>query len=167
MNAGEVLRIVDAIHRDKNINKEIVFQAIEAALVSAAKKQYGEDQEIVLQIDRHDGAITGTHNGVALDPEETMGRIVAQTAKQVIIQKIREAERDALYDEYFEQIGQLVSGIVQRYEGSAATVSLGNSEALLPRSEQIPGETHHPNERVRATVCEVRKAGSRVKIILS
>ena len=96
-----------------------------------------------------------------------MGRIVAQTAKQVIIQKIREAERDALYDEYFEQIGQLVSGIVQRYEGSAATVSLGNSEALLPRSEQIPGETHHPNERVRATVCEVRKAGSRVKIILS
>ncbi|HEX4000106.1 MAG TPA: transcription termination factor NusA [Pirellulales bacterium] len=167
MNAGEVLRIVDAIHRDKNIGKEIVFQAIEAALVSAAKKQYGEDQEIVLNIDRKDGAISGTHNGVPLDPEETMGRIVAQTAKQVIIQKIREAERDALYDEYFEQIGQLVSGIVQRYEGSAATVSLGNSEALLPRSEQIPGETHHPNERVRATVCEVRKAGSRVKIILS
>jgi transcription termination/antitermination protein NusA len=167
MNASEVLRIVDAIHRDKNIDKEIVVQAIEAALVSAAKKQYGEDQEIVLQIDRHNGAISGTHNGVPLDPEETMGRIVAQTAKQVIIQKIREAERDALYDEYFEQIGQLVSGIVQRYEGSAATVSLGNSEALLPRSEQIPGETHHPNERVRATVCEVRKAGSRVKIILS
>ena len=100
MNASEVLRIVDAIHRDKNINKEIVFQAIEAALVSAAKKQYGEEQEIVLQIDRKDGAISGTHNGVPMDPEETMGRIVAQTAKQVIIQKIREAERDALYDEY-------------------------------------------------------------------
>ncbi len=167
MNASEVLRIVDAIHRDKNIDKEIVFQAIEAALISAAKKQYGEDQEIVLNIDRVDGAISGTHNGVPLDPEEAMGRIVAQTAKQVIIQKIREAERDALYDEYNELLGQMVSGIVQRYEGSAATVSLGNSEALLPRSEQIPGETHHPNERVRATVCEVRKAGSRVKIILS
>jgi N utilization substance protein A len=167
MNAGEVLRIVDAIHRDKNIDKEIVFQAIEAALISAAKKQYGEDQEVILNIDRVDGAITGSHNGVPLDPEETMGRIVAQTAKQVIIQKIREAERDALYDEYFELIGQMVSGIVQRYEGSAATVSMGNTEALLPRSEQIPGETHHPNERVRATVCEVRKAGSRVKIILS
>ena len=167
MNASEVLRVVDAIHRDKNINKEIVFQAIEAALISAAKKQYGEDQEILLQIDRHDGAISGTHNGVPLDPEETMGRIVAQTAKQVIIQKIREAERDALYDEYNELIGQMVSGIVQRYEGNAATVSLTNVEALLPRSEQIPGETHHPNERVRATVCEVRKAGSRVKIILS
>jgi N utilization substance protein A len=167
MNASEVLRIVDAIHRDKNIDKEIVFQAIEAALISAAKKQYGEDQEIVLNIDRRDGSISGTHNGVPLDPEEAMGRIVAQTAKQVIIQKIREAERDALYDEYNELLGQMVSGVVQRYEGGAATVSLGNSEAILPRSEQIPGETHHPNERVRATVCEVRKAGSRVKIILS
>ena len=167
MNATEVLRIVDAIHRDKNIDKEIVFQAIEAALISAAKKQYGEDQEIVLNIDRKDGAISGSHNGVPLDPEETMGRIVAQTAKQVIIQKIREAERDALYDEYNEQMGQMMSGIVQRYEGGAATVSLGNTEALLPRSEQIPGESHHPNERVRATICEVRKAGTRVKIILS
>src|SRR5258708_37345037 len=99
MNATEVLRIVDAIHRDKNINKEIVFQAIEAALVSAAKKQYGEDQEIELHIDRQDGAIAGTHNGVPMDPEETMGRIVAQTAKQVIIQKNRESERAALFDE--------------------------------------------------------------------
>jgi N utilization substance protein A len=85
----------------------------------------------------------------------------------VIIQKIREAERDALYDEYDREIGQLVTGIVQRYEWGAATVSLNNSEAILPRSEQIPGETHHANERVRATVFEVKKVGSRVKIILS
>ena len=167
MNANEVLRIVDAIHRDKNIDKEIVFQAIEAALVSAAKKQYGEEQDIVVHIDRKDGSISGTHNGVPLDPEETVGRIVAQTAKQVIIQKIREAERDALYDEYHELIGQMITGVVQRYEGGAATVSLNNVEAILPRSEQIPGETHHPNERVRATVFEVRKVGSRVKVILS
>ena len=138
MNANEVLRIVDAIHRDKNIDKEIVFQAIEAALISAAKKQYGEDQEIVLNIDRQDGTISGTHNGVPLDPEEAMGRIVAQTAKQVIIQKIREAERDALFDEYHEQIGQMISGVVQRYEGGAATVSLGNSEAILPVANKSP-----------------------------
>ncbi len=84
-----------------------------------------------------------------------------------MIQKIREAERDALYDEYHELIGQMVTGVVQRYEGGAATVQLTNVEAILPRSEQIPGETHHPNERVRATVFEVRKAGSRVKVILS
>jgi N utilization substance protein A len=169
MNANEVLRIVDAIHRDKNIDKEIVFQAIEAALISAAKKQYGELEDITMQIDRRDGTISGLRNGEALSAEETerIGRIGAQTAKQVIIQKIREAERDALFDEYQEQIGQMMSGVVQRFEGGVATVSLGNTEALLPKSEQIPGETHHPNERVRATVFEVKKAGSRVKIILS
>ena len=167
MNANELLRIVDAIHRDKNVDKEVVFTAIEAALVSAAKKQYGEEEDIIVHIDRKDGSISGTHNGTPLDPEETVGRIGAQTAKQVMIQKIREAERDALYDEYHELIGQMITGVVQRYEGGAATVSLTNVEAILPRSEQIPGETHHPNERVRSTVFEVRKAGSRVKVILS
>jgi len=167
MNPSELLRIIDTIHREKNIEKEVVFQAIEAALVSAAKKQYGEDQEVVVGIDRADGSISGTHNGQPLDESETLGRIVAQTAKQVIIQKVREAERDALYDEYEKEKNQLVTGVVQRYEGGAATVALQNCEAILPRSEQIPGETHHANERVRATVFEVKKAGSRVKVILS
>ena len=96
MNPGEILRIVDAIHRDKNIDKDIVFTAIESALVSAARKNYGEEAEIEIHIDREDGSIQGTCDGQALDPEETVGRIGAQTAKQVIIQKIREAERDAL-----------------------------------------------------------------------
>lgn len=167
MNANEVLRIVDAIHRDKNIEKEIVFQAIEQALITAAKRHYGEDQDINVVIDRESGAISGTHNGTPLDSEETVGRIGAQTAKQVIIQKIREAERDALFDEYMALSGQMVTGVVQRYEGGAATVALPNCEAILPRSEQIPGETHHNNERVRTTVFEVKKVGSRVKIILS
>jgi N utilization substance protein A len=167
MNPSEVLRIVDAIHRDKNINKEIVFEGIEAALVSAAKKHYGEEADIVVNIDREDGSIRATHNGAELDSEETVGRIGAQTAKQVMIQKIREAERDALHDEYTELIGHMVSGVIQRYEGGAATVQLANVEAILPRGEQIPGETHHVNERVRTTVFEVRKSGSRVKVILS
>ncbi len=167
MNPSEVLRIVDAIHRDKNIDKEIVFEGIEAALISAAKKHFGEDQEIVVQINRQDGSIAGTRNGVPLDPTDMSERIGAQTAKQVMIQKIREAERDALYDEYDELRDQLVTGVIQRYDGGTATVALGNVEAILPKSEQIPGETHHNNERVRATVYEVRKQGSRVKIILS
>ncbi len=167
MNASEVLRIVDAIHRDKNIDKEIVFEGIEDALVSAAKKHYGEESDITVSIDRESGAITAVCDGEELDSEETVGRIGAQTAKQVMIQKIREAERDALYDEYSELQGEMVSGVVQRYEGGAATVALANVEAILPRSEQIPGEQHHVNERVRATVFEVRKAGSRVKVILS
>lgn len=167
MNPSEMLRLVDVIHREKNIDKEIVFQAIEAALATAARRRYGEDQEIVVHINRADGSITATRNGEPLDPEETGGRIGAQTAKQVIMQKVREAERDALYEEYEKEREQLVTGIVQRYEGGAATVALHNCEAILPRSEQIPGETHHANERVRATVCEVRKVGSRVKVILS
>ncbi len=167
MNPSEVLRIVDAIHRDKNIEKEIVFEGIEAALVSAAKKHYGEEAEIEVRIDRDAGTITASCDGEPLDSEETVGRIGAQTAKQVMIQKIREAERDALHDEYSELIGEMVSGIIQRYEGGAATVSLTNVEAILPRSERIPGETHHVNERVRTTVFEVRKSGSRVKVILS
>ncbi len=167
MNPNEVLRIVDAIHRDKNIDKEIVFEGIEAALVSAAKKHYGEEANIEVKINREDGSIAASLDGQPLDSEETVGRIGAQTAKQVMIQKIREAERDALFDEYTELQGQMVSGIIQRYEGGAATITLNNVEAILPRGEQIPGETHHVNERVRTTVFEVRKSGSRVKVILS
>ena len=102
MDPSELLRLVDTIHRDKNIDKEIVFEGIEAAIVSAAKKHYGEEEEIVVTINRSDGSISGTHNGVPLAPEEMAERIGAQTAKQVMIQKIREAERDALYDEYDE-----------------------------------------------------------------
>jgi len=167
MKPEEILRIVDAIHRDKNIDKEIVFQAIEAALVTALSRQYGETAQVTVAIDRADGKVTGTHDGQPLDTAELSGRIGAQTAKQVIIQKIREAERDAIHDEFEEQIGQMVSGVVSRFEGSTATVTLGGQEAILPRSEQIPGESYHPNERIRGTIFEVRKVGSRVKIILS
>ncbi|MDA1201707.1 MAG: transcription termination factor NusA [Planctomycetota bacterium] len=167
MKPEEILRIVDAIHRDKNIDKEFVFQAIEAALVTALARQYGETAEIVIAIDREDGTISGTHDGQPIESAELAGRIGAQTAKQVIIQKIREAERDAIHEEFEEQVGHMVSGVVTRFEGATATVTLGNQEAILPRSEQIPGEAYHPNERIRATIFEVRKVGSRVKIILS
>ena len=167
MKPDEILRIVDAIHRDKNIDKEFVFQAIEAALVTALARHYGEGSEIIVSIDRADGRVSGTHDGQPIESAELSGRIGAQTAKQVIIQKIREAERDAIHDEFEEQIGQMVSGVVTRFEGATATVQLGTNEAILPRSEQIPGESYHPNERIRATIFEVRKVGSRVKIILS
>jgi N utilization substance protein A len=168
MNPSEVLRIVDTIHRDKNIDKEIVFLGIEAALVTAAKRRYGEEVEVVVVIDRQTGKITGSHNGIMMSPEEISERIMAQTAKQVMIQKMREAQRDALYDEYHEQRDQLITGIVQRYDGGTATVSLPNDvEAILPKSEQIPGESHHNNERVRAIISDVRKSGTRVKIVLS
>ena len=167
MKPEEILRIVDAIHRDKNIDKEIVFQAIESALVTALHRHYGEEADVVVQIDRASGTIAGSHDGTPIDPDELTGRIGAQTAKQVIIQKIREAERDSIHDEFEEQVGQMISGVVTRFDGGVATVTLGATEAILPRSEQIPGESFHANERIRATIFEVRKVGSRVKIILS
>jgi N utilization substance protein A len=170
MNGSEVLRIVDAIHRDKNIDKEIVFEGIEQAIVSAARKHFGEESQIDVHIDRDNGEPAAAVNGQSLEKDEIgdlLGRIAAQTAKQVIIQKIREAERDALYDEYEALRGNIVTGVITRLEGGTATVNLGKVEGLLPRGEQIPGESHRVGERVRAVVIDVRKAGSRVRIILS
>ena len=167
MNANEVLRIVDSLHREKNIDKELVFRAIESAMVSAARKHYGEEAEIDFRIDRENGAIDGEVNGEKVEYEEIVGRIGAQTAKQVIIQKVREAERDALIEEFEQQIDQLVSGVIQRSDSGVTTVSLGSIEAILPRSEQIPDERYHANERIRAVIAEVKAQGSRVKVILS
>lgn len=166
MNPQDILRYVDSLHREKNIDKEIVFSAIESALQTAAKRQYGEDADLVVQLDRSTGRTIAVLDGQELG-EDQIGRIGAQTAKQVIIQKVREAERDALMLEYREQIGQMVSGQIGRADGGVATVQLGNVEAILPRSEQIPGESLHANERIRAVVYEVRAAGNRVRVVLS
>src|SRR3954466_1379317 len=162
----DLVRIVDSIHRDKNISKDILFEGIQSALATAAKKHYPDAAEILVSIDPDSGQIEATKDGARMDPAE-LGRIAAQTAKQAIIQKIREAERDSLFEEFEDQRGDLITGTVQRFEGGAVTVNLGKTDALLPRSEQIPGESHHPGERVRAVILDVRKVGQRVKIILS
>jgi N utilization substance protein A len=165
MNGADVLRIVDLMHREKNIPKEVIFEGIEAALQLATEKHYGDEEGIAVSINRDSGEIKAQKGEQTIDPE-LLGRIAAQSAKQVMIQKIREAECNALYDEYVGMKGELVHGTVQRFEGGA-TISLGKSEAILPRGEQIPGETHHVGERVKAVILEVRKVGHRVKIILS
>ncbi|MBL8869411.1 MAG: transcription termination factor NusA [Planctomycetaceae bacterium] len=166
MNPNELLRIVDSLHREKNIDSEIVFQAIEAALVTAAKRHYGENADITVRIARDSGVISAICDAQELNQDE-IGRIGAQTAKQVIIQKIREAERDSLMDEFAGQVGQMVTGVVQRSDRGITTVQLGNMEAILPRSEQIPGESYHNGDRIRAVIFEVKAAGNRVKVILS
>ncbi len=168
MDAQEILRMVDVIHRDKNIPKETVFSAIESALLLAAKKSLGDDAQVTVRVDRQTGAISGTHNGVPFDPDEFCFRIGAHAAKQVILQKIREAERDVLYEEFQKRINQLVSGVVQRIESGTVLISLGNNvEAVLPRQEQIRGESYHPSDRIRAVVYDVRKEGMRVRVYLS
>jgi N utilization substance protein A len=166
MNGADVLRIVDLMHREKNIPKDVIFEGIEAALQLATEKHYGDEEDIAISIDRDSGEIHAQKGEQVIDPA-LLGRIAAQSAKQVMIQKIREAECNAIFDEYAAMKGDLVHGTVQRFEGGAATVTLGKSEAILPRGEQIPGETHHVGERVKAVILEVRKVGHRVKIILS
>ena len=149
MNPTEVLRIVDAIHRDKNIDKEVVFEAIEAALVSAAKRHYGEEEDIAITIDREDGSISGTHNGVPLRPEEISERIAAQTAKQVMIQKIREAERDALFDEYKEH-----QGPTGHRRGPAVRGRSGHGDLAQcrgdPAQERADSRRDAPRQRTRS-----------------
>ncbi|MFM8581589.1 MAG: transcription termination factor NusA, partial [Planctomycetaceae bacterium] len=170
MNDAEVLRTVDAIHRDKNIDKEIVFEVLEQAILSAARKHYGEEIALESKIDRISGRTTVTKEGAPIDSEqlgEILGRISAQSAKQVMIQKIREAERDAVFDEFQAQWGSLLNGTVTRFEGAALVVNIGKIEGILPKSEQIPGESFRPGDRVRAVILEVRKAGPRVRIVLS
>ncbi len=166
MNGADLLRIVDLMHREKSISKEIIFEGIEAAVQLATEKHYGEGTDVVVTIDRDSGVIQAKKGDEVIDPE-LLGRIAAQSAKQVMIQKIREAECNATLTEFSAMKGDLVHGTIQRFEGGAATVSLGKSEAILPRSEQIPGETHHVGERVKAVILDVRKVGQRVKIILS
>ncbi|MFH5803904.1 transcription termination factor NusA [Alienimonas sp. DA493] len=171
MKINEIKRIAGAISLDRNIDAEIVYEGIEAAITQAALKVFGEDAEVQVSIDRETGEPDASVNGNPLSSDDIgdlLGRIAAQTAKQVMIQKIREAERDALFDEFTAQRGEIISGTITKVEpGGTVLTNLGKTEAILPRSEQIPGETHNVNERVRAVVMDVRKQGSRVKIILS
>ena len=166
MNSVEFLRIVDSICRDKNIDKEMVFIDLEAAMSSAVRKAYMQAEEVEVTIDRSSGVITATRDGEAVDMR-MLGRIAAQTAKQVMIQKIREAERGSIFDEYSQRVGTIVTGTVLRFEGSSLIVNLGRAEGILPRSEQIPGESHHPGERIRAMILDVREAPHQVKIVLT
>lgn len=166
MKGSDLIRIVDEMQHQKNIDREIIFSGIEAALQLAAEKKFGEESGVVVSIDRDTGTINAKRGEDFLDPAE-FGRIAAQSAKNVMIQKIREAECSSVFNEYAAMKGDLVHGAVTRNEGGACIVNLGKTEAILPRSEQIPGETHHINERIKAVILEVKKQGHRVKIVLS
>jgi transcription termination/antitermination protein NusA len=162
----EVIKLVDHMTDEKKIPREVIFTGIEAAIQLAALRHFQVEEGVIVHIDRATGEITARHGELSLDPE-TLGRIAAQSAKQVMIQKIREAESDTVFNEYAAKKGDMVIGNVTRVDAGTAIVSLGKTEALLPRSEQIPGETHHVNERVKAVIFEVRKTGHRVKVVLS
>ena len=181
---ANILKLVELMHEEKKISRDIIFNALEAAIQLASERHFGihhhlhddideddePDDKVLVHLDRATGDITAKHSkdGIVddIDPE-TLGRIAAQSAKQVMIQKIREAESDTVFGEFSGKKGELITGIVQRVDAGTCILTLGKSEAILPRSEQIPGETHHVGERVKAVVFEVRRNGHRVKIVLS
>ncbi len=164
----ELLRIVENIARDKNIDKESIFVDLEEAMVSAARKHFAEpESDIVVNIDRSTGEITAFKDDVQIDIKQ-LGRIPAQTAKQVIIQKIRADERSSIYAEFVQRKGEIISGTVVRYESGALIVNLDRwTEGFMPKGEQIMGQTHRVGERIRCLILDVKETSNQVKIILS
>ncbi len=167
MNA-ELIRIVDGIARDKNIERDQIYTDIEQAIASGLRKQFNTEDtsEFAVTLDRTTGLISATRQGAPLDLK-VVGRIGAQTVKQVMIQLIRQDERGSIYEEYKDRVGTIVTGTIARFEGGTMIVNLGRVEGIMPRSEQIPGENHQVGERVQALILEVRDTPSAVKIILS
>jgi len=167
MGNEELLSILDYIERERGIDKEVLFKSLESALVSAARKIVGKKTEdITVSISRTTGEIKVKAEGKEVKSDE-FGRIAAQTAKQVIIQKLREAERDVIYEDFHAKVGNIVTGAVHRFERGDIIVDLGKTEAILPKSQQCQAERYKQGERVRAYVLEVNKGQKGPQIILS
>lgn len=199
----EILLVVDSVSNEKGVEKEIIFQAIEAALASATRKKHGGDIDVRVRIDRATGDYETFRRWLVLDDEDPafestvrqilhsyarrnhadievgdyieesiesvgFGRIEAQTAKQVMVQKVREAERIKIVDAYKERVGELVMGIVKRVERSGIYVDLGdNAEGFIPREEMVPRESVRPGDRLRAYLKEVRTESRGPQLYLS
>lgn len=195
MNKGkEILQVVDVVSNEKGLDKEIIFEAIEAALASAAKRRHPEDIEVRVEIDRktgeyeafrrwevlsddedevelesadrqirlseareHDAELeVGDHIEEPMEPPE-FGRIAAQAAKQVIVQKVRQAEREQVVEAYSGRVGELIHGQIERMERGGIVLDLGeNAKAFIPSRHTIPGETARPKDRLRGYLYEVR-----------
>src|SRR5262245_64007127 len=168
MNPEDVLRMIDVIHRDKDIPKEVIFRALEEALAAGVRKRLGVGEDLVVRIDRTSGEIhmEDAEEEYEFDMAE-LGRIAAQAVKQGLMQRLREAERDVIYEDYEKRVGHLINGVVQRYEGDYQVVNLGKVEAYLGKEDRVRGETFNPGDRIRAIIVEVRKEGSKVRILVS
>jgi N utilization substance protein A len=164
----ELLRVVENVARDKNIDKESIFADLEEAMVSAIRKHFGTpESEIIVQIDRTNGSVTAFKDKEPININQ-LGRISAQTARQVMVQKIKADERDSIYTEFAQRRGEIISGTVVRYEGGSLVIGLDHrTEAFMPKGEQIVGQTHRPGERIRCLILEVKEVSNQVKIILS
>lgn len=163
----EILRFVDTIHRDRQIDKEVIFKGIELALLSAAQKKFGTNDGVSVDIDRESGEIHAIVDDEPLAPED-LGRIAALNGKQVLYQKIREAERDVVYQEYLPRVGQLLTGTIQsKKPNGVLLVSLNKVEGFLPRSEQSQAETFNEGDRIKVVLKEVNLQPNRVQLLCS
>lgn len=196
--ASDLSRIIEQVGKDKGIDRQILVEALEQALLAAARKKYGLKQELEARYNQDVGEVElfqfktvvkkiknppteigleeareldgdaqiGDSLGTKIDISE-FGRIAAQTAKQVIIQRVKDAERENIFEDFKDRKGDVVSGTVQRFERGSIIVNLGRAEAVVPQQELIPRETYKPGDRIRAYVLDVRKTPKGPQIILS
>lgn len=198
MFIADIKRVVEQVSKDKGIDREVLIDALEEALRSAARKKFGSKVDIEVQYSTDLGEIEvfqfkevvetveepelqiSMEEGKKLDPEcefgdslgvkmdtSTFGRIAAQSAKQVIIQKMKDAERDAVYASFIDRKGEIINGIVQRIERGNIIVNLGQTEGILPLREQVPKESYRRGDRVRAFILDVLLESRGPQIILS
>jgi len=195
----ELKRLIEQMGKDRGIDKQIITEALEAAMLTAARKKLGQHVDIEVHYNDEVGEIEvfqfKTVVDKVLDPEmqiskeeaqrtldeeaqpgdslgmkidtSSFGRIAVQMAKQIIIQRVKDAERDNIYDEYKDRKGELVNGFVQRLEGGNIIVNLGRAEGVLPLAEQIHRETYKRGERIRSYIVDVKKNAKGSQILLS
>lgn len=195
---GNLNHIIDQVVKDKGIDRDVLVDALESAVLSAANKKFRNTRDLEAHFNEEIGEVevfefvtvvdevVDSYKEIDLeearevDPDvevnDSLGmmleagnfsRIAAQTAKQVIIQKVREAEREGVYNEFKDRVGEIVNGIVRRYERGDLIVDLGRAEALLPNREQAPRENYRQSDRVRAYISEVKMSAKGPQIILS
>lgn len=165
----ELLAILEQLEREKGIKKEVLIEAVESALLSAARKviDVKPEEELRVELDRFTGKVRAYRNEEEIHSID-FGRIAASTARQVIIQKIREAEKEVVFTDFQSRVGEIVSGTVYRFEkGNIVVDLLGKAEALLLKREQSPKEEYKQGQRIRAYVLEVKKDTKGPQIIIS
>lgn len=196
--SAELILALEQLEKEKGIKKDVIIEAIEAALISAYKKNFGSAMNVKVNIDRTTGDVKvfglrkvaevpdmeqmdiSLDEAARLNPTlavgdiaemevtpRTFGRIAAQTAKQVVVQKLREAERGIIYDEFYNKESDIVTGIIQRIEKRNVIVDLGKTEAVLAPTEQTPGEEYHFNDRLKSYIVEVKKTTKGPQIMIS
>ena len=194
----EFIFAMDALEKEREISKELLIDAIESALVSAYKKNYGTSQNVRVSIDREQGDIdvfirkdvveevtdpfveVSLTEARSIDQEyelgdvieyrvtpKDFGRIAAQTAKQVVVQRIREAERGMIYEDYINRQSEIVTGVIHRISNETVFINIGRTEGILPANEQVRGERYTVNNRIKVYIMDVKKTTKGPQVYLS